>query len=133
MNKKQKSLNNKGFSLVELIVVIAIMAILVGALAPQLTKYIEKAKRSSDVQAAGTIYTAVQMALADPDIEQPTLPHAASAVTAITSATGTDEFQPAIAETVGGTANLSPTYKSAAFTGTTAKVAIDSNGNVTLT
>jgi len=34
LGKKQK--NNKGFSLVELIVVIAIMAVLVGVLAPQL-------------------------------------------------------------------------------------------------
>lgn len=32
--KKQKSMGNKGFSLVELIIVIAIMAILVGVLAP---------------------------------------------------------------------------------------------------
>lgn len=33
MNKKQKSLTNKGFSLVELIIVIAIMAVLIGVLA----------------------------------------------------------------------------------------------------
>lgn len=32
--KKQKSMGNKGFSLVELIIVIAIMAILVGVMAP---------------------------------------------------------------------------------------------------
>ena len=31
MNKKQKNLTNKGFSLVELIIVIAIMAVLVGS------------------------------------------------------------------------------------------------------
>lgn len=40
MNKKQKSLTNKGFSLVELIIVIAIMAVLVGVLAPQFLKYV---------------------------------------------------------------------------------------------
>ena len=41
MEKKQRTLNNKGFSLIELIVVIAIMAILVSVLAPQFMKYVE--------------------------------------------------------------------------------------------
>ena len=50
MNKKQKSLTNKGFSLVELIIVIAIMAVLVGVLAPQFLKYVERSRKSTDVQ-----------------------------------------------------------------------------------
>ena len=68
MEKKQRTLNNKGFSLIELIVVIAIMAILVGAMAPQVTKYIEKSRKSADVQALGTLYTAVLTELLDPDV-----------------------------------------------------------------
>jgi len=39
-----KRSNNKGFSLVELIVVVAIMAVLVGVLAPSYLKYVEKAR-----------------------------------------------------------------------------------------
>lgn len=39
-----KKQNNKGFSLVELIVVVAIMAVLVGVLAPAYLQYVEKAR-----------------------------------------------------------------------------------------
>ena len=59
---------NKGFSLVELIIVIAIMAILVGVLAPQLIKYIEKSKVSSDTQAADTVHSALLTAMMDPEV-----------------------------------------------------------------
>lgn len=57
--------NNKGFSLVELIIVIAIMAILVGVIAPQLIKYIEKSRTSADVQFCDTVHTALLIAMSD--------------------------------------------------------------------
>ena len=60
--------SNKGFSLVELIIVIAILAILVGVMAPQLIKYIEKSKVSSDTQLCDAMHTAITIALADPDV-----------------------------------------------------------------
>ncbi len=67
--KKQKSMGNKGFSLVELIIVIAIMAILVGVMAPQLLKYVERTRESSDKQVADTVRTAVVTAMLDPAVE----------------------------------------------------------------
>ncbi len=60
--------SNKGFSLVELIIVVAIMAILVGLLAPQLLRYIEKTNVSHDIQFADSIKKAVELAMADPDV-----------------------------------------------------------------
>ncbi len=58
-------MKNKGFSLVELIIVIAIMAILAAAIAPALIRYIDKSRRSDDVAAAETLNTAMQAALSN--------------------------------------------------------------------
>lgn len=62
-----KKLNNKGFSLVEVIVVIAIIGILAVTMAPRLTQYLDKAKLASDHQVVNTIYTAAKLA----DISNP--------------------------------------------------------------
>lgn len=56
---------NKGFSMVELIIVIAIMAILAGALAPALIKYINKSRISADISTGNTIASGIQTALTD--------------------------------------------------------------------
>lgn len=49
-NMKKKKANNKGFSLVELIIVIAIMAILVGIVGSQVVPYLEKSRKAKDIQ-----------------------------------------------------------------------------------
>lgn len=67
MNKFQKKLanrkkDNKGFSLVELIIVIAIMAILVGVVGTQVIPYINKSKESKDYQIVSSYGTAAMTA-----------------------------------------------------------------------
>lgn len=65
MNKK---MNNKGFSLVELIIVIAIMVVLIAVLAPQYLKYVEKSRVASDQTTIVEYINAMQVIAADPDI-----------------------------------------------------------------
>lgn len=65
-------MNNKGFSLVELIVVIAIMAVLIGVLAPQYLRYVEKARLQKDNSAIAEIANAIKVAMADETINEAT-------------------------------------------------------------
>lgn len=57
--------SNEGFSLVELIIVIAIMAVLVAIIAPNLTKYLGKSKDSVDKKNLDEIKSQVTTCIAD--------------------------------------------------------------------
>jgi len=57
-----KKLNNKGFSLVELIIVIAIMAILVGVVGTQVIPYMENSRKAKDQQIISSWNTAAMSA-----------------------------------------------------------------------
>lgn len=60
-----RKIGNKGLSLIELIVAIAIMAILVGVIAPQMVKYIERAKQVKIEKETSEFIRAAQIALVD--------------------------------------------------------------------
>ena len=63
MNKIRKA--NKGFTLVELIIVVAIIAILTAVAAPQYIKYVEKSRIAKDDNNIGSIRTAIETAIVD--------------------------------------------------------------------
>ena len=56
---------NKGFTLVELVIVMAILAILVGLLAPQYTKYVEKSRKAADASNMDELVKAIQVYATD--------------------------------------------------------------------
>lgn len=61
----QKRKNNKGFSLIELVIAIAILVILTGLLAPQFMKYLERARRAKMMQKLDTIYSVLSTSYVD--------------------------------------------------------------------
>ena len=56
--------DSKGFTLVELIIVIAIMAILASAISLNVIRYIDMTRKQMDVQTAEHLYKATQLAMA---------------------------------------------------------------------
>ena len=63
-----KKMNNKGFSLVELIVVVLIMAIIAVALAPQVMKWVENSRKSNDIENYNAIVEAANVAGTNEDV-----------------------------------------------------------------
>ncbi len=60
-----RKLNNKGFTLVEIVIVIVIIAILAAMLVPALTQWIDKSKKKTFTSACGTIKTSVWSQIAE--------------------------------------------------------------------
>lgn len=102
MKKKlQKYLSGEreGFSLVELIIVIAIMAILIGIIALAVIPYMEKSRVGKDQQTVDTVYSAYQSAIADAQSQGKSVKNISS-LRGVTSAT-TDTFEKALLNNLG--------------------------------
>ncbi|MBR6836906.1 MAG: type II secretion system protein [Oscillospiraceae bacterium] len=97
MKKVGKS-SKKGFTLVELIVVLVILAVLAAMLVPALTGYIKRAQQEKDYQMAATVLTAAQAAAT----YQMTLPEASrdKAITLTSKCRSGDEGE-TVADLVG--------------------------------
>lgn len=113
MEKKK----NKGFSMVELIIVIAIMAILAGALAPALIKYINKSRLSADIQTGNGIASAITSALTDETI-----------LASLTATTTTPEEYSTWANETGNASLLAELQKNADPATCVSKASKDVNG-----
>lgn len=93
---KNKKMNNKGFSLVELIIVVAIMAILIVVLAPQYLKFVERSRKSTDRTNVDEIIRAVEIYSADPEATE--TPAAGKIVVSTTSKSVADATDSAFLE-----------------------------------
>ena len=60
---------NKGFTLAELLIVIAIIAILTAIAVPQFSKYLERAREARDLANIMAVYEAFQIAVMDPKVD----------------------------------------------------------------
>lgn len=65
----KRCVTDKGFSMVELIIVIAIMAVLIGVLAPTYLRYVETTKKTTDCSTIGSVLDSCEVLAADPDVK----------------------------------------------------------------
>lgn len=119
--------NNKGFSLVELIIVVAIMAVLMGILAPQYIRYVEKTRIRADDSIIADMDKSASALLADEKYYDKTggsvvvtIDHTTGAVsvTGFTDATLATKFCTEMHTSLYGTSTASKKFKSKAYSGT---------------
>lgn len=67
---------NRGFSLVELLVVVAVIAVIGGVLAPMLIRYVNKARLSSDIDTGKEVAKAIMAAVTEESVKDNAVEHA---------------------------------------------------------
>ena len=133
--------NNKGFSLVELIIVIAIMAVLMAVLAPQFLRYVERSRLQSDNTAIGEVANACKIAATDEDVAAEIIAAGTGGIvitipvtTPLAITTGNANLDAELAATIPTVAVTSNTYVGAAAADRpTVTVEINAAGVVTVT
>lgn len=134
---------NKGFSLVELIITIAIMAVLIGLLAPTLIGNVEKSRESKDYYNLDAVRQSAIAALANEYVIKDIVPNTGEAViqvtlengeinvTAVNNVTASDltNFKTELEKTLNGNHIMSS--KTAGASGVYVFLRISSESNVT--
>lgn len=69
IRENQKKNGTKGFSMIELIIVIAVMAILIALIGTQLIPYLEKSRKTRDLDTLNAVLTAAQSVCTDFEID----------------------------------------------------------------
>ena len=122
MRKVGKS-TKKGFTLVELIVVLVILAVLAAMLVPALTGYIKKARQEKEYQTAAEVLTAAQALVTEYYGKTPTSPTTDGAKAWVVGKDNSTDPQDRIHTLVG--------LKDSDFSLTSTNITVDSNYIVT--
>lgn len=118
----RKENGNRGFTMVELIVVMAIIAVLAVILAPQYLRYVEKSRVAVDCHAAAEILEATSVAAMDEAVYKDIPETGATVVWTATNGKGKIEcndlnaLQEKVRESIGDTTRSSKALKDAVWT-----------------
>lgn len=105
---KKRKANNKGFSLIEMIIVIAIMAILIAIIAPNLVTYLSSADSTKNAAAAKTAYSNANTSLVNYRVANGSIVKDGEYTVVVADASGT--LKMTVTSPVGGTTGAFSDY-----------------------